>query len=145
IPAAFTFLSKQTTAKKQGKAMALSGAAVGTAAIVGPAFSGIMKATAGVEWVFITISILMALGTIVSLFFLPNNVSRKDTSRTQMMNKEDMVELLKSEPLLQAYIGAFTLMFSQGIVTYMLPDRAIAFPCFFAVVCFDKNVKAAGI
>ena len=50
--------------------MALSGAAVGTAAIVGPAFSGIMKATAGVEWVFITISILMALGTIVSLFFL---------------------------------------------------------------------------
>ena len=106
--------------------MALSGAAVGTAAIVGPAFSGIMKATAGVEWVFITISILMALGTIVSLFFLPNNVSRKDTSRTQMMNKEDMVELLKSEPLLQAYIGAFTLMFSQGIVTYMLPVKVEA-------------------
>ena len=47
--------------------MALSGAAVGTAAIVGPAFSGIMKATAGIEWVFITISILMVLGTIVSL------------------------------------------------------------------------------
>ena len=106
--------------------MVLSGAAVGTAAIVGPAFSGIMKATAGVEWVFITISILMALGTIVSLFFLPNNVSRKDTSRTQMMNKEDMVELLKSEPLLQAYIGAFTLMFSQGIVTYMLPVKVEA-------------------
>ena len=106
--------------------MALSGAAVGTAAIVEPAFSGIMKATAGVEWVFITISILMALGTIVSLFFLPNNVSRKDTSRTQMMNKEDMIELLKSEPLLQAYIGAFTLMFSQGIVTYMLPVKVEA-------------------
>ncbi|PEQ64971.1 MFS transporter [Bacillus cereus] len=126
IPAAFTFLSKQTNAKRQGKAMALSGAAVGTAAIVGPAFSGIMKATAGVEWVFITISTLMALGTIVSLFFLPNNVSRKDTSRTQMMNKEDMVELLKSEPLLQAYIVAFTLMFSQGIVTYMLPVKVEA-------------------
>ena len=106
--------------------MALSGAAVGTAAIVGPAFSGIMKATAGIEWVFITISILMVLGTIVSLFFLPNNVSRKDTSRTQMMNKEDMFELLKSEPLLQAYIGAFTLMFSQGIVTYMLPVKVEA-------------------
>ena len=106
--------------------MALSGAAVGTAAIVEPAFSGIMKATAGIEWVFITISILMVLGTIVSLFFLPNNVSRKDTSRTQMMNKEDMFELLKSEPLLQAYIGAFTLMFSQGIVTYMLPVKVEA-------------------
>ena len=62
-------LSKQTTAARQGKAMALSGAAVGTAAIVGPSFSGIMKATAGIEWVFITISILMVLGTIVSLFF----------------------------------------------------------------------------
>ncbi|MED0826244.1 MFS transporter [Bacillus pacificus] len=126
IPAAFTFLSKQTNSARQGKAMALSGAAVGTAAIVGPAFSGIMKATAGIEWVFITISILMVLGTIVSLFFLPNNVSRKDTSRTQMMNKEDMFELLKSEPLLQAYIGAFTLMFSQGIVTYMLPVKVEA-------------------
>ena len=43
-----------------------------------------------------------------------------------MMNKEDMVELLKSEPLLQAYIGAFTLMFSQGIVTYMLPVKVEA-------------------
>ncbi|MFH3579324.1 MFS transporter, partial [Acinetobacter baumannii] len=35
-------------------------------------------------------------------------------------------ELLKSEPLLQAYIGAFTLMFSQGIVTYMLPVKVEA-------------------
>ena len=125
IPLCLYVLSKQTNATRQGKAMALSGA-VGTAAIVGPAFSGIMKATAGIEWVFITISILMVLGTIVSLFFLPNNVSRKDTSRTQMMNKEDMFELLKSEPLLQAYIGAFTLMFSQGIVTYMLPVKVEA-------------------
>ncbi|MEI4831890.1 MFS transporter [Bacillus sp. FJAT-53711] len=123
IPAAFTFLSKQTKTTKQGKAMALSGAAVGTAAIVGPAFSGIMKATAGIHWVFITISILMILGTIVSLFFLPNHITKTNTSRTQMMNKEDMLGLLKSEPLLQAYIGAFTLMFSQGIVTYMLPMK----------------------
>lgn len=130
IPAAFTFLSKQTQSSKQGKAMALSGAAVGTAAIVGPAFSGIMKATVGIHWVFITISILMALGTIVSLFLLPNHITRTDTSRTQMMSKEDMIELLKSQPLLQAYIGAFTVMFSQGIVTYMLPMKveALALP-----------------
>ncbi len=123
IPAAFTFLSKQTEATKQGKAMALSGAAVGTAAIVGPAFSGIMKATAGIHWVFITISILMVLGTIVSLFLLPNHITRTNTLRTQILNKEEMLGLLKSEPLLQAYIGAFTLMFSQGIVTYMLPMK----------------------
>ncbi|EMA6343821.1 MFS transporter [Bacillus cytotoxicus] len=126
IPAAFTFLSKQTKSTKQGKAMALSGAAVGTAAIVGPAFSGIMKATAGIQWVFITISILMMIGTIVSLFLLPSHITRTDTSRTQMMTKEDMMALLKSEPLLQAYIGAFTLMFSQGIVTYMLPMKVEA-------------------
>ncbi len=122
----YVFIKTNKCDRRQGKAMALSGVAVGTAAIVGPAFSGIMKATAGIEWVFITISILMVLGTIVSLFFLPNNVARKDTSRTQMMNKEDMFELLKSEPLLQAYIGAFTLMFSQGIVTYMLPVKVEA-------------------
>ncbi|PEB53725.1 MFS transporter [Bacillus pseudomycoides] len=126
IPAAFTFLSKQTKSTKQGKAMALSGAAVGTAAIVGPAFSGIMKATAGIQWVFITISVLMVIGTIVSLFLLPNHITRTDTSRTQMMNQEDMMGLLKSEPLLQAYLGAFTLMFSQGIVTYMLPMKVEA-------------------
>ncbi|ABS20915.1 MFS transporter [Bacillus cytotoxicus] len=126
IPAAFTFLSKQTKSTKQGKAMALSGAAVGTAAIVGPAFSGIMKATAGIQWVFITISTLMMIGTIVSLFLLPSHITRTDTSRTQMMTKEDMMALVKSEPLLQAYIGAFTLMFSQGIVTYMLPMKVEA-------------------
>jgi len=123
IPAAFTFLSKQTKSKKQGKAMALSGAAVGIAAIIGPAFSGIMKAKAGIHWVFITISILMILGAIISLFLLPNHITRTKSSRMQMMNKEDLLELLKFEPLLQAYIGAFTLMFSQGIVTYMLPVK----------------------
>ncbi|MEI4803376.1 MFS transporter [Bacillus sp. NPDC077411] len=123
IPAAFTFLSKQTNSTKQGKAMALSGAAVGTAAIIGPAFSGIMKAKAGIHWVFITISILMILGTMISLFLLPNNITRTKSSRIQMMNKEELLELLKFEPLLQAYIGAFTLMFSQGIVTYMLPVK----------------------
>lgn len=126
IPAAFTFLSKHTKSAKQGKAMALSGAAVGTAAIVGPAFSGIMKATVGIQWVFITISVLMVIGTVVSLFLLPNHITRTDTSRTQMMNTEDMMGLLKSEPLLQAYLGAFTLMFSQGIVTYMLPMKVEA-------------------
>ncbi len=106
--------------------MALSGAAVGTATIVGPAFSGIMKATAGIQWVFITISTLMMIGTIVSLFLLPSHITRTDTSRTQMMTKEDMMALVKSEPLLQAYIGAFTLMFSQGIVTYMSPMKVEA-------------------
>ncbi|ENQ3079057.1 MFS transporter [Bacillus sp. WLY-B-L8] len=123
IPAAFTFLSKQTKSTKQGKAMAISGAAVGTAAIIGPAFSGIMKAKAGIHWVFITVSILMILGTMISLFLLPNYTTRTKPSRIQMMNKEEMLELLKFEPLLQAYIGAFTLMFSQGIVTYMLPVK----------------------
>lgn len=123
IPAAFTFLSNHTKSKKQGKAMALSGAAVGTAAIVGPAFGGIMQATAGIEWVFITISILMVIGTIIALFILPNYVKRTDNSRTQLLSKEEMLELIKSESLLQTYIGAFTLMFSQGIVTYMLPMK----------------------
>ena len=125
IPAAFTFYQNkqmQKTRKSNGSIWCCCWNSGNRRT----AFSGIMKATAGVEWVFITISILMALGTIVSLFFLPNNVSRKDTSRTQMMNKEDMIELLKSEPLLQAYIGAFTLMFSQGIVTYMLPVKVEA-------------------
>ncbi|CAM4349352.1 bicyclomycin resistance protein [Bacillus manliponensis] len=126
IPAAFTFLSNHTKIKKQGKAMALSGAAVGTAAIVGPAFSGIMKATAGIEWVFITISILMVISTMIALFLLPNYVTRTDKSRTQLLSKEDMLGLIKSEPLLKTYIGAFTLMFSQGIVTYMLPMKVEA-------------------
>lgn len=126
IPAAFTFLSKQTKSKRQGKAMALSGAAVGTAAIIGPAFSGIMKAKAGIHWVFITVSILMILGTMISLFLLPNHMQKTKPSRIQMMNKEELLELLKFEPLLQAYIGAFTLMFSQGIVTYMLPVKIAA-------------------
>ena len=125
IPAAFTFYQNKQIQQDKVRQWPIW-CCCWNSAIVGPAFSGIMKATAGIEWVFITISILMVLGTIVSLFFLPNNVSRKDTSRTQMMNKEDMFELLKSEPLLQAYIGAFTLMFSQGIVTYMLPVKVEA-------------------
>lgn len=61
--------------------MVLFGVVVGIVVIVGFVFSGIMKVIVGVEWVFIIIFILMVFGMIVFLFFLLNNVLRKDILR----------------------------------------------------------------
>ena len=44
VPAAFTFLANRAEESKRGKSVAISGAFVGLAAIVGPAYGGIVAA-----------------------------------------------------------------------------------------------------
>src|SRR5699024_12717316 len=55
IPAAFAYVGDQTKAGSRGKAMALTGACIGTAAIIGPAVGGIMAARSKADYVFILV------------------------------------------------------------------------------------------
>lgn len=121
VPAAYTYLANYSKQKTKGKSLALSGAVVGFAAIIGPAFGGIMKATAGISWVFIIIGILMLATAAITFFALPQQdakMSRRIDSKTA---KTSVFHLMKNLPLSLAYLGSFALMFSQGVLAHMLP------------------------
>ena len=121
VPAAFTFIANRSNDNKKGKSMALSGAVVGLAAIIGPAFGGIVTGTIGIRWVFITIGILMIVTAPLVFFILPNTHAKMSRRIDNKETGKSVLDLLKVMPLFYAYLGSFCLMFSQGVLAYMLP------------------------
>ncbi|SHG23444.1 MFS transporter [Ornithinibacillus halophilus] len=119
VPAAFTYLSNKDPGEKKGKIMAFSGACVGIASIIGPAYGGIMKETLGINFVFSSIGILMIIMSIISYFILPEVQRSHEKKNTKTSGIT--IELIKRPLLIYGYVGAFSLMFSQGILAYMLP------------------------
>lgn len=122
VPAAFTYLANRNAEKKQGKTMALSGAGVGLASIIGPAFGGIISSKFGPEMVFISIGIVMIVTAVLAYFLLPEKASKSTAdSEKDSAVKSGIGDLFKRRGLLLSYVGAFSLMFSQGIIAYALP------------------------
>lgn len=119
VPAAFTYLANRTDQSRRGKGAAVSGAFVGLAAIIGPAFGAVYASRTSVpETMAVTGTILLLLG-IASFFVLKQNVVKKNSSlAAQTVSLSD---LLHNQGLIQAFSGAFFLMFSQGVLAYMLP------------------------
>ncbi|MFE8695727.1 MFS transporter [Cytobacillus sp. FJAT-53684] len=119
VPAAFTVLANKENKGKQGKSMAISGVAVGISAIIGPAFGGIVASKYTIEWVFIIIAISMGMIAVFSFFVLPN----KPAENTRKIEPpiQTLMTLLKKPALAISFIGAFSLMFAQGVLAYMLP------------------------
>lgn len=121
VPAAFTFLANWNKEEKKGKSMAFSGAVVGLAAIVGPAFGGIVTKTMGIHWVFIIIGALMVATALLAFLVLPDTEATMSRRFDHKGAGQSIYHLLKTMPLFYAYLGSFCLMFSQGILAYMLP------------------------
>src|SRR5699024_5769293 len=71
VPAAFTYLANSKSGEKKGKTMALSGAGVGLASIIGPAYGGIISSKFGPDMVFVTVGIVMIVTAILAYFLLP--------------------------------------------------------------------------
>lgn len=118
VPAAFTFSANTTINDQQGKKVAFTGTFVGLAAIIGPAFSGIMASKTSVPFVFTCVAILGFALTILSAIFLSRyKIAKKE--------KDDAVVHLSvsifNAGVIKAYGGAFFLMFSQGVIAYLLP------------------------
>lgn len=128
VPSAFTLVSRVASARDQGRSMALSGAAVGVAAILGPALAGIMKASAGLDWLFITASVLLASGGGLVLLgkLHDNRVQSEGQGATSASAKQAFMATLRNESVATAYYGAFALMFAMGALTYSLPLKAEA-------------------
>ncbi|MFJ5565631.1 MFS transporter [Lysinibacillus xylanilyticus] len=119
VPAAFTFLANATEQEKRGKGSAISGAFVGIAAIIGPAFSGILASRTSVPFVFnITASFMLLLG-ILAFFLLKSNQVKKEKSAPTA--NIPFYVLFNNIGALKAFTSAFFLMFSQGVIAYLLP------------------------
>ncbi|WP_026581124.1 MFS transporter [Bacillus sp. J33] len=118
VPAAFTVIANRGKANKQGKSMALSGAAVGSSAIMGPAFGAVIAAKYSVDWVFLIIAAAMISSAAFAYVFLP---SRRLEEKRIDAHSERLMPLIKKPMLTVSYAGAFSLMFAQGALAYLLP------------------------
>lgn len=114
-PAAFTLLANIRRADEQGSGSAITGSFVGIAAIVGPAMSGILASKISVPNV---LSIVAFYGFILFLglvFFL------RKAAIPVPKKVQDAEKLTWNFGIVKAYGGAFFLMFSQGVLAYLLP------------------------
>src|SRR5699024_11235957 len=67
-PAAFSLVGDVSRKSAIGKSMALTGAAIGTAAILGPATGGIISSTMSYEMVYYILSVTYVVGTLLVFF-----------------------------------------------------------------------------
>ncbi|MDQ0114181.1 MFS transporter [Paenibacillus harenae] len=118
VPAAFTFSANTTVHNEQGKKVAFTGTFVGLAAIIGPAFSGIMASRTSVPFVFTCVAALGLLLSVLSAIFLRKyKISKKEKDDAPAPSAGSLF----NAGVIKAYGGAFFLMFSQGVIAYLLP------------------------
>ncbi|MGO4547724.1 MFS transporter [Paenibacillus sp. 2TAB23] len=118
VPAAFTFSANTTMNDQQGKKVAFTGTFVGLAAIIGPAFSGIMASKTSVPFVFTCVALLgFSLSVLSAVFLRSYTISRKEKNTAVLASSASLF----NAGVLKAYGGAFFLMFSQGVIAYLLP------------------------
>lgn len=124
VPSAFTLVSKYAAKESgEGKTMALSGAAVGMAAIVGPAAAGILKARIGLDSLFLYTALLLLIGALLAFIWAPKD-NRSVKLKHSVNHQASFSTILQNKFVIQSYIGAFSLMFAMGALTYALPLKA---------------------
>lgn len=118
VPAAFTFSANTTVKNEQGKKVAFTGTFVGLAAIIGPAFSGIMASKTSVPLVFTCVAMLgLALAVLSAIFLGKYKIAKKEKHEDAAFSVRSLFNIA----VMKAYGGAFFLMFSQGVIAYLLP------------------------
>lgn len=136
IPAAFAYIGDQDDQEKQasgGKSMAYAGASIGLAAIIGPAFGGIMAARSKISLVFIFISFLFLLTAMLIVLFLKETFLESNQTKFKF---EEFWLLLKNPLMMQASLAAFSFMVSNGSLAFALPLN---------VQAMGLNTEASGI
>lgn len=118
VPAAFTYLANRTDSAKRGKGAALSGAFVGLAAILGPAYGAVYTSRTNVPQTMLLTGTLILIIGIVAFFTLRQTTIKKEKAVKDAVSFKD---ILKNNGLIRSFSGAFFLMFSQGVLAYMLP------------------------
>ena len=119
-PAAFSLVADISRKSAIGKSMALTGVAIGSAAILGPADGGIISSTVSYEMVYYVLSGVYVFGTLLTLFSIKES-STKESRQSHMATP--FIELLLRPALNVAYISSFTLMIAQGTLAFGLPIK----------------------
>lgn len=118
IPAAFAYIGDLASNKTRGKSMALTGASIGTAAIIGPAIGGAMAARSSIPNVFILVAVLFLIASLIVLFFIKESYVTTDRGK---FNFSEFVPLLKHPLIILSSLSAFALMISNGTLAFALP------------------------
>jgi len=118
IPAAFAYIGDQSKANTRGKTMALTGASIGIAAIVGPAIGGVLAARSSIHSVFFLVSILFFIMAFFVFFFVKESYV---TTERGKFNFKEFIPLIKHPLILLASLAAFALMYSNGTLAFGLP------------------------
>ncbi|HZW68725.1 MAG TPA: MFS transporter [Pseudogracilibacillus sp.] len=118
IPAAFAYIGDQSVGENRGKTMAYTGASIGIAAIVGPALGGILASRASTESVFLFVSGLFLVSSIVVYIFIKETFVSTERGK---FNFREFIPLIKHPLILLASFAAFALMISNGTLAFALP------------------------
>ncbi|GAA0456721.1 MFS transporter [Alkalibacillus silvisoli] len=118
VPSAFALIGDRSKRKGNQNSMAFAGAAIGIAAIFGPALGGMLAAIGRTEYVFIFVAVLFFVSAIFGLKHIPESIKKSDRGEVAL---SVFLSLLKNTRLLQASLIAFTLMVSNGTLAFALP------------------------
>lgn len=118
VPAAFAAIGRNDDSESNGKKMSHSGAAIGVAAIIGPAMGAIISSRFGIEWLFYIISVALIVIGFISLVLIK--------SKPRVMKKSNTQEItgftfIKNPDIQFAYVAIFLLLLMQGLLTYAMP------------------------
>lgn len=123
VPAAFTYSANKTSKDKRGKGVALSGAFVGLAAIAGPAISGIVASKKNEVFVLGMTGSIMLVLSVLSLVLL-RKVAIERMGK-EASSPHSVRSIFQQNGIIKSFAGAFFLMFSQGVLAYMLPLKIV--------------------
>ncbi|MCF3944689.1 MFS transporter [Oceanobacillus alkalisoli] len=118
IPAAFAYVGDISKSKTRGRSMAFTGAAIGIAAIAGPAIGGAMAARSQIEYVFIFVAVLFFISSFLIYQFIEESYVSTEKGKFSL---SEFMPLLKHPLVLQASLAAFALMISNGTLAFALP------------------------
>lgn len=120
VPAAFAYAADISGSRRAGRSMGYSGAAVGIAALIGPAGGGVLRSIFGFAPLFITLAALMAITALLVMALLPESYREERTEQRHSF-RERLVPLLRNPALHFALIAVFCVQFAMGALAHSLP------------------------
>ncbi|WP_347861694.1 MFS transporter [Salimicrobium sp. PL1-032A] len=118
IPASFAIVGDLSRSHHGRASMAYTGAAIGIAAITGPAIGGIMAARSEIAYVFLFVAGLFFFAFILGWRFVPATLPE---DKKETVSLRGFTPLLRNRQVWLASIAAFSLMVSNGTLAFALP------------------------
>lgn len=118
VPAIFAMTADTTSSGQRSRGMARIGAMIGIAAIIGPMVSGILRQAWGPQGVFLTVFIVMALGSLLALT-LPETLATKEARK---VGKSAASRAAFAAPGLHMInLAGMGTAAGLGVLTYLMP------------------------